>query len=119
MSQFIHPRMFEELTAFYPAVCAVQAATEVRDEVGQPIEAWANVPGLDALPCRVSPSGGSERRQPNQVYSLSTHVINLAGHYATISTKHRAVVALQAYDILLVEHDGNQQMTKLVCQVVR
>ena len=118
-SPFVHPRLFSTLTNFYPDTADIQQRTDTRDAVGQPIPAWATVSGLGAVACRVSPTGGGERKQANQIYTLSTHVINLAGNYIQITTKMRAVVSGVTYDILLVEHDGNGGMSKLVCQVVK
>lgn len=118
MTAIISPRLFTSLSRFYPSVCDIQEVTETRDAVGQPRKTWGNLADHTGISCRVSPLGGGERRAPQQVYSVATHVINLAGCYPAITTKMRAVVAGQAYDILLAQSDGGGNATRLVCQVV-
>lgn len=112
-------RFYSALSGFYPSTCAIQQYTATRGATGEEIKTWANVSGLGAVTCRVSPTGGNEKKQANQLYALSTHVIELDGYYASITAKMRALVGSVAYDILLPEHDGNHEMTKLVCQVVQ
>jgi hypothetical protein len=113
----VHPRMLEGLAAFYPSLCTIQNAVEPQDSVGQPVPT-SYTDALTALPCRVSPAGGSERKLPNQTYAVGSHTINLRGHYPTITPKQRAVVEGVAYDILAVESDGNAYTTRLQVQVV-
>jgi head-tail adaptor len=115
----ISPRMFTALSAFYSSACTIQQVTETRDAAGQPVKTWANFASHVSLDCRLSPIGGSERKTNNQVYSVATHVIELAGNYPTITTKMRAVISAVNYDILLVEHDGEAASTRLVCEVVK
>jgi head-tail adaptor len=119
MGDLISSRMFSMLTKFYSSSCAIQEATETRDAAGQPIKSWGNVTGMTALACRLSPTGGSERKTPTQIYSIATHVIELSGNYPTITTKMRAVISSVNYDILLVESDGTAMSTRLVCEVVK
>lgn len=118
MTTLVHPRLFQALAAFYPSLCTIQQATETRDAAGQPIPAWANLAGHVDIDCRLGPAGGGERKAVNQVYTIATHTIHLAGYYPSITTKMRAVVDGAAYDILLTASDGNEHHTKLVCQVV-
>lgn len=116
----IHPRLFELLGNHYPGRCTIQTSTEIEDAAGQPIPAWSDLAGHIDLQCRVAPSGGSERKATNQVYSVSTHVVELAGWYPQISSKMRVVADDGlVLDILLPEHDGNHATTRLVCQVVK
>ncbi len=114
----MHPRLFEMLAAFYPALCTIQQATETRDAAGQPNAAWSNLAGHVDIECRIGPAGGGERKTTNQVYTVATHTIHLTGYYPVITAKMRAVVGMQAFDILLVANDGQSHHTKLVCQVV-
>lgn len=115
-----HARLFANLGNFFPDVATIQEMPnpEAQDAAGQPVEAWSDVIGHEAIACRVSPAGGSERRSPNQVIAQSTHVILLAGAFPTIAARMRAKVREQVYDILLPSTDGNRAMTKLFCEVV-
>lgn len=118
MTDLIHPRLFSQLAAFYPATCTIQEASETLDAANQPIQAWADLPGHVDIPCTVSRPGGGERKTTHQIYSVATHTIALAGYYPAITEKMRAVVAGQAYDILLPENDPLGVGTQLLCQVV-
>lgn len=118
-------RFWSAVGGFYPGTCAIQQATETADSYGELMETWAAVGGMEAIPCRVSPAGGTERKSPQAIWSVATHVINLQGGFRTITAKMRAVVdcgeeqSAMAYDILLAQVDGGGEVTRLVCEVVR
>lgn len=114
----ISPRLFDQLGAFYPDTCTIQAAIESQDAANQPVKNWADLAGHVAIPCAVSRPRGGERHTTHQIYSVATHTIALAGYYPSISEKMRAIVFGQAYDILLSENDGQKTTTQLVCRVV-
>lgn len=118
MTSLIHPRLFEQMAAFYPSTCTIQESTETQDAAGQPIAAWSNLAGHAGLACRVGPAGGGERKSMNQVYLVATHTVHLAGNYPLITSKMRALVDGMTLDILLPASDGQAHHTKLVCQVV-
>lgn len=115
----LHGRLFETLRRFYPDNCTIQAGTETEDEAGETVTIWTDRSGYVAIACRVSPSRGTERKTPTQVWSVATHVIELAGNYPGVAVKNRAVVNSVIYDILLKESDGNAGSTRLVCEVVK
>jgi len=117
-SPLISPRLFSQLTAFYPDTCTIQAAIESQDVANQPIKSWSDLAGHTAIPCAISRPRGGERHTTHQIYSIATHTIALAGHYPAITAKMRAIVFGQAYDILLPENDGQGAATQLVCRVV-
>lgn len=118
-------RFWSAVGGFFPDVCAIQECTETVDSYGEPIKSWSDVEDLEEVKCRVSPSGGTERKSPQAIWSVATHVIELCGRYAQIGPKMRAKVNDQAYDILLVQVDGfgdedtMQGATRLVCEVVK
>lgn len=112
-------RFWRAVAGYYPDVCAIQEATESVDSFGEAVKTWGDVEGLEEVACRVSPSGGTERKSPQAIWSVATHVIELQGGYEEITAKMRAVVDGQAYDILLVQVDGGGESTRLVCEVVR
>lgn len=114
----VHPGLLDKLSGFFPATVTIQQNAPTRDDAGQPVEGWGNLAGHVDLPCRVSPSGGKEVKLENQTYTVSTHVILLKGHYPPIDASMQAVSGGQAYDILLVEHDGQGETTRLTVEVV-
>lgn len=115
----VHPRMLAQVgDQVYPDFCTIQSGAEAQDASGFPVAAFSDVAGLAAIPCRLSPLGGGETKSPSQVYAVATHAINLRGYYPAITPKMRAQIQGQAYDVLLVEHDGQRASTRLVAQVV-
>lgn len=118
----VHPHMLARLQAnFYPSRGTVQALGGTQDAYGQPVEDWADVAGLQDIPCRVAPvtRSNAERRTSEQVYVEATHHIALGGYYPAIRETMRFVVDGQAHDIQLVEHDGNGKTTRLLTRIVR
>lgn len=115
----IHPGMLAALPNHYPATCTIQGATTTQSGTGALAQAWANVLGLVALPCRLAPAQSAEVRQATGTFAEYTHTIALAGHYSAIVETQRAVVAGTSYDITGVEHDGNGMSTRLLVRLVR
>lgn len=118
---FFHPRMLASVPGeVYPNRITIQEAEETRLPSGQKQSTWSNVADLVDLPGRITPAGGGERRLPAQIYEQTTHVINLAGFYPTITTKHRAVADDgRIFNIILPERDANQVTTRLMCELIR
>lgn len=116
----LHSGLFDTLRNFFPDTATIQQKPnpESQDAAGQPVEVWTNLPGHDAIPCRVMPSGGTERRSTNQLIAQSTHVILLTGAYKAIEARMRVTVKTLAYDILLPETDGSAAITRLYCEVI-
>lgn len=116
----VHPDMLERLRANHlPDTATIQEATATLDSYGQPSVTWSAVTGLSDLGCRLAPwSQDQERRLPEMVTTETTHVLLLAGHYATITTAMRALVSGVAYDITAVRHDGNEASTWLGLEVI-
>ena len=119
MRSLAHPNRLAALRHAFPSTCAIQRATESRGATGEVILSWGDAPGMTAIPCRVAPTGGREVKRENQTYVVATHYILLRGYYGGISERDRAVVGSQVYNILLVEHDGEQSVTRLECEVIR
>lgn len=125
MSSIIHPRMFQTLAKFYPSTCSIQQVSEAtQDEHGEIQESWTDRSGFTDIECRVSPAGGTERKSPQEIWSVATHVVELTGFYEVV-VKNRAVVTFTdgrvglTLDVLLVTHDGNEESTRLVCELVK
>jgi len=114
----IAPGMLARLGSFYPVTVTIQAVTEPQDSYGDPDPTYANKVGYIGLPCRLAPSGGQEVKRPDQTYVVGTHTIAIAGYYAGIDEKDRAVVGTETFDILLVESDGQSESTRLIAEIV-
>jgi len=114
-----HTRLLTEVAALFPSLCTIQAPANTNTK-GDIAEApWAAVAGLEDIACRVSPaSGGNEVRGADMTYSVTTHVITLAGRYAAILPHYRALVGAVAYDIQAVTGDGSGVMTRLATRVL-
>lgn len=121
----IHPRMFVGLAAdFFPSALTVQAATTGRSATGAvTTTAWADVAGMVNLPCRVAPVSGTETRTPQQVTGQEVQRCVVPQYLAAVTLKHRAVVDGKPYDIVSIDHDGQQgaggrKLTRLSLKVV-
>lgn len=120
ISRLIDPRLLTTLKVdFFNRVGTIEQFTESQSATGQQKKAWANVPGLVDIKCRIAPMGGGERRGQNQAYLDATNTALLAGSY-DVNEKMRFVDDQgAAYDILLVEHDSEQITTRLTLRMVR
>lgn len=116
----VHPQLLGRLqTNFYPSLCTIQAAGDVRDSYGGVTPAWADLPGHVDIPCRVAPDRAFNRevRTEAQLYAVHSWVIALSGKYPAITEEMRAVVDGTAYDIELVQGDGQGKTTRLMARV--
>lgn len=118
----LHPGMAADLGTFAKRTVTFQQNTPTRDAAGQPIPAWADVPGLVDLACRFAPAQFSkfkgEIRRPDSTVAINPHVIVIVAGYA-IDLKYRAVLGGNSYDVLHVERDSEELvMYVLVEQVV-
>lgn len=119
MSAFdiVDGRMLTRLSRFFPQVVTIQERAAGSDRAGQPNGAWSNVTGLVNIPCNVGMPGGGESRTQSAV-ALHEDAEILMGYQSTaITTAYRAVVTGGlTYDILSVETDPLQKLTRLRVQ---
>lgn len=111
------PRMMEQLSDFFPQVCTIQNAVESIDSFGGVTQTWSDF--LVDLPCRKSAAGGGEAKRPNMTYSIYNFIILLRGYYDTITNKMRAKINSTYYNILVVEHDAQSEMTRLTVELIK
>lgn len=113
----IHPNMLTRLQPnFYPSSCTIQEATEAADSYGQLIPTWGNLADHVAIRCRIAPNppqSGDEQRMQTQIYTVHSWLISFNGYYPAILETMRAVVDGMTYDIIQVQHDGNDKTTRL------
>jgi head-tail adaptor len=120
MSRIMHPRLLQSLQRdFFTQLCTIRQNTPTQNNVGQMKDAWANVEGMTALPCRVGGISGGERRTSAQTYLDATHKILIAGHYPSITEKQQALVDGQIYDIILPQASPDETVTRLIARIVR
>lgn len=110
-------RMLEQLADFFPQTCTIQEAIESVNSSGDVIQTWSDF--LTDIPCRKAAAGGSENKRPNMTYSIYNFIILLRGYYDTITNKMRAKMGSTYYDILIIEHDAQGEMTRLTVELVR
>lgn len=113
----IHPELLSRVQPnFYPSSCTIQEPTETADSYGQPIPSWGNLSGHVGISCRLSPesqASGDELRTQTQIYTVHSWLISFNDYYPLIDETMRAVIDGATYDILQVQHDGNNQTTRL------
>ena len=114
----IDSRMVGNLADFFPSTCSIQEKVTTDDATGHSIPAWSDVAGLTDLPCRIAPKGGDEFRKPDMTYGVNVRTIEIAGYYDTITIVMRVLWGFIEYDILLIEHDGQSEMTRLTVELV-
>ncbi|KAA3645332.1 MAG: hypothetical protein DWQ07_12755 [Chloroflexi bacterium] len=119
--QIVDPRMLDHLGDLFPSKVTIQFNAPFSDDVetgGEELPRWNDLPDHVDLDCRLSPSGGKEVRNERQSYNVSTHFITIKGHFPSITANMRALIGSQAYNILLVQADGQSVVTKLTVEVV-
>lgn len=117
----VDPRMLSRLGMFYNTTCTIQQTTETRDAAGGVVNAWANVTGLVDLTCRratASTARTSEMKLEALTYTVNVQTILIASYQPTVTPKMRVTCDSLVFDILAVEHDGEDTMTRLTCQIV-
>jgi head-tail adaptor len=112
-------RMMEQLADFFPQTCTIQTLTETKNSVGDVIFTPVDYPAHIDLACRITAAGGSENRRPNMTYSIDNFIVLLRDYYDTITNKMRVKNGSTYYNILLVEHDAQNEMTRLTVEIVK
>lgn len=104
---------------FFTQSCALKEPTKAQDTTGAETTTYSVRAGYEAIPCRVGPAGGGERRGNNYTYLDATHRILLDGQFHDVTEEWVAEVGGQEYQILLPAVDAEGVMTRLECRVVR
>lgn len=118
-SRLLHPRMMQALSVdFFDQLCTLKKPLKAQDGAGEEIVSQSVHPGYEAIPCRVGPAGGGERRGSNYTHLDATHRIVLVGQYQ-VTEEWTAEVDGQEYEILLVAVDAEQVMTRLETRIAR
>lgn len=104
---------------FFASTATVQRATITQSSTGAEVRTWGTLAGHAGLACRIAPATANEVRSQTQIFAEYTHTVVIAGYYATVTELDRVVVDGSTYEIVGVEFDGNDQMTRLRVRVVR
>lgn len=116
----VHPSWLTRLApTFFASTATVQRATVTQSSTGAEVRTWANLADHVGLACRIAPATANELRSQAQVFAEYTHTVVLAGYYATVTELDRVVVDSATYEIIGVQFDGNDEMTRLRVRVVR
>jgi hypothetical protein len=121
ISRLVHPDLLKTLNIdFFNRTGTVQQATDSQSTTGQVKKAWADVPGMISISCRIAAAGGGERRFQTESYLDATDTVLLSGTFATLTEKMRFVDDKgNIYDILRVEPDSEGITTRLTLRTVR
>lgn len=119
MRPLVHPQFLARLRpVIFVHRCTIQQASTTQNEIGEPVETWADLPGHVDLPCRVAPLSMDERAELQLTVTQRTITVLLAGSYPSVTTAHRALVDGTAYNILAAERDSEGVTTRLIAEVV-
>src|SRR5688572_1155097 len=100
VKRLVDPRMVSQLQHFFPQRCTFKRPVKSQSTTGKEITTPEVVPGYEALPCRVAPANGGERRVTQSTYLEATHSIALPGQFPDLTEEWTAVVDGRAYQIL-------------------
>jgi hypothetical protein len=112
---FIESGLMASVAAMYPSIGTVKVPPTTQSAFGDidrtTPASWATLAGASAIPCRVSPAGGSgpgatENRTPIMTQGISSFDISLSGLYPAITNAMVFVCAGQYYNILGTGSDG-------------
>ena len=116
-------------TGLFVSLCTITQPDGNLGPSGQPSGTFVNVPGLVSIPCMDAVPSDSrvqaiEAKALQEILSKGFRHVLLNGYYpeaspdGQIPTGWRATVDSVVYDILGVEHDSQNQMTRLYLQIV-
>lgn len=118
----VDPRLTSLLADFFPTVCQVAAKTIVGENpLGEEIEEWTVVPGLDGLRAAfapVFPRHDDEVRADQLTTATMARFVELAGAYTEITTAMRLVSGSDTWNILSAAIDSQSVLTRLMVEQV-
>jgi hypothetical protein len=120
MSRLVHPKLISILQIdFFPQRCALKKPVKSQSTTGKQNITYVVEPGYEALPCRVAPPSGGERRGDRYTHLDATHAIAIPGQFADLTEEWVAVVDGQQYQILLIGKDAEGVMTHLETRIAK
>ena len=121
----IHPDLWDEMDVasvaqFYPDLISFETPTQTVDDLGQAVATWAVLTGPH--PCRIAPVGAGRSTQElhssTGIWTKASHQASVPHPLSNVTTKDRAVIGVDAYDIEGIERDGSGQTARLALVVV-
>jgi SPP1 family predicted phage head-tail adaptor len=91
---------------------AIQATTDTRNSVGEPVESWATITG-GTVWASLEPLTGREYQTAGVIAAEASHMVRIR-YLANITPKHRVLFGSRVFDILGVRNiEERQRMTEL------
>lgn len=109
----VSPRFATMHGAFFPSRCTIEVKTIVEDPYGQEVETFADAPGLVDIPCAKAPLSAMERQAAGYTATDRVWTVLLIGAFPQTTTRHRATVDGETFDIDAVETDQTGSLTRL------
>ena len=113
----VHSRMLTALAAFFPTSGSIQQRTETRNAAGQPVATWTTN-RYTGVVARVQPASGREVKRADGITTTAGYSIMISGSYPGITTKDRFFDGVNAYDIVGIDRDAANVMTRLAAEIV-
>lgn len=135
----IHPLFFQTATnvLVYRHLCSIRQQSEAQRDDGSidpTVDNWPVIPSLQNLPCVVADMAAMSRPPirkedlPNQVRNEQLFHCSIAGLQPAITIEHRAEITTMQptthpseaqvmsglYDVVMVQHDSQSRVTRLV-----
>lgn len=125
LTQLIHPNLLDSLPTAFPALVNIQTAVESQNADNQVVKTWSDSKDLKGLNGILAAVNANEQRKANLTVVSATHVLDLKSYQPDIRVEDRAVVLTavptgaryMTFDIKAVEHDSQQTMTRLECEI--
>lgn len=106
----------------FPNLCTIQDIPGTYDTIGAPTMTFTNVTGLVNIPCKSAPpsksslAGSAEMRMEDRTSEKQERHVVLNGYYPAIVKRMRAVIDGQPWNIMGVESDSFETVTRLYVQ---
>ena len=122
-SRLIHPKMMKVLEKdFFQQRCALKKPVKSQSTTGKEKVSYTAQAGYEALPCRVAPAGGGERRGDHFTHLDTTHAIAVPGVFDDVTEEWVLEVDGVTYQILRpgkASRDAEGAMTHFETRFVR
>lgn len=110
-------------TGLFISLCTIQTRPTTLGITGRPVDTglWSNVSGLVSIRCMSAPPNvGTMSEQEQKLVSnnptLQFRHVLLDSYYPSVQRKQRAAIDGEDWDIVAVDSDSQNQMTRLLVQ---
>lgn len=101
---------------YFPSACQLQSVTTTQDNYGDPKETWTDAG--DPIPCRIEPRGdvSTEVKRQDGTIANNARYIKFAHYEPDVTSKLRAIVDEEVWNILDVDSDAQKTRTRLIVE---